>query len=75
MNKQYLALNNLLHINPAQAVKRRNAPVVNNRCIRSKISRGDLDCRGVELRANCDAKLLYNPGDRKFRSVGEETLE
>ena len=55
---------------------------VNNRCIRSKRSGDDLDCRGVKLGANCDArrkyvdvKLLYNPGDRKFRSVGEKMLE
>ncbi len=27
-----------------------------HRCIRSKISGGDLDCRGVELSANCDAR-------------------
>ena len=55
---------------------------VNNRCIWSKISGGNLNCRGVELSANCDARrkyvgvqLLYNPGDRKFRSVGEKMLE
>ena len=55
---------------------------VNNRCIRSKISGDNLDCRRVELSVNCDArkkwvdiKLLYNPGDRKLRSIAEMMLE
>ena len=55
---------------------------VNNRCIRSKISGDNLDCRQVELSVNCDArkklmdiKLLYNPGNRQFRFLGEKMLE
>ena len=50
----------VLHIDlrPGQAIKRRNAPVsitgASGR--RYQDIRGDLDCRRVELRANCDAR-------------------
>ena len=36
--------------------QKKKCTCVNNRCIRSKISGGDLDCRRVELSANCDAR-------------------
>ena len=53
-----------------------------NRCIRPKISgdqgrpwlsRGWTECEIVTLAGRgVGVKLLYNPGDRKFRSVGEK---
>ena len=67
---------------PRPSCQKKKCTCVNNRCIQSNKSGGDLDCRGVELSANCDAhrklvdvKLLYNPSNRKFRSVGEKILE
>ena len=55
--------------------QKKKCTCVNNRCIRSKIS-GD---QGMALAVNgsnwVGIKLLYNPGDRKFRSVGEKMLE
>ena len=48
---------------------------VNNRCIRSKIS-GDQGMALTVVRLNwVDVKQWYNPGDRKFRSVGVQSLK
>ena len=65
--------------------QKKKCTCVNNRCIRSKISgdqgrpwlsRGSIECEIVTLAGRIvDVKLLYNPGDRKFRSVGEKMLE
>ena len=41
---------------PRPSCQKKKYTCVNNWCIRSKISGGDLDCRGVELSANCDAR-------------------
>ena len=64
--------------------QKKKCTCVNNRCIRSKISdqarpwlsRGWIECEIVTLAGRrVGIKLLYNPGDRKFRSVGEKMQE
>ena len=45
---------NILTSDPAK-LSDEKCTCVNNRCIRSKISGDNLDCRRVEMRANCDA--------------------
>ena len=40
---------------PRPSCQKKKSTCVNNWCIQSKISRGNLDCQGVELSANCDA--------------------
>ena len=55
---------------------------VNNRCIRSKISGDNLDCRRVELSVNCDAtgnRWAANNDitrcDREVELVGDQNLK
>ena len=56
----------------------RKCTCVNNRCIRSRnirilpwLSRGWIECEIVTLAGRIlDVKLLYNPSDKKFKSVG-----
>ena len=65
--------------------QKKKCTYVNNRCIRSKISgdqgwpwlsRGWIECEIVTLAGRrVGVKLLYNPSDRKFRSIGEKILE
>ena len=81
-SKELYTYRSLVTYWPRPSCQKKKCTWVNNRCIRSKISGDNLDCRRVELSANCDArkklvgiKLLYNPGDRKFRLVGEKMLE
>ena len=58
----------------------RKCTCVNNRCIRSRniriwpwMSRGWIECEIVTLAGRrVGVKLLYNPGDRKFKSVGDQ---
>ena len=60
----------------------RKCTCVNNRCIRSRniriwpwLSRGWIECEIVTLAGRrVDVKLLYNPGDRKFKLVGVKML-
>ena len=61
----------------------RKCTCVNNRCIQSRniriwpwLSRDWIECEIETLAGRrVDVKLLYNPGYRKFKSVGEKMLE
>ena len=61
----------------------RKCTYVNNRCIQSRniriwpwLSRGCIEYEIVMLTGRrWGVKLLYNPGERKFKSVGEKMLE
>ena len=53
-NQRTLSLCNILTSDPAE-LSDEKCTCVNNTCIRSKLSGDNLDCRRVELSANCDA--------------------
>ena len=72
---------NILTPDPAE-LSSDKCTCVNNRCIRSKISGNNLDCRRVELSANLTltrSRWMSNNYitrcDRKFRSVGDQSLK
>ena len=55
--------------------QKKKCTCVNNRCIPSKISR-DQDMALTVLRLNgVGIKQWYNPGDKKFRAVGNQSFE
>ena len=64
--------------------QKKKCTCVNNRCIRSKISgdqgrswllRGWILCELWRSQEVGGSQIFYNPGDRKFRSVGEKMQE
>ena len=72
---------NILTSDPAK-LSDEKCTCVNNRCIRSKISGDNLDCRRVELSANVTltrsrwtANNYITRCCRKFRSVGDQSLK
>ena len=69
-----MSMCNILTSDPAK-LSDEKCTCVNNRCIRSKISGDNLDCRRVELSANCDATGSRWMSNNHITRVWQEVSE